>query len=148
MFEHPVTASPSGNIAFGSIPDLALILLYHARRNPNDLEWQTYLDFLRRMAVGTSGYRMLVETDGGHPTRSQQQAMNEIANGNAVRVAVISHSTTARFVTSVMVLTNPDIRCFAPNQHREAYAHLGVPSAAMERTNEIRERVRNKLRLG
>lgn len=142
MLETSVTTSPSGNIAYGSIPDLALVVLHHAKRNPNDLEWQTYLDFLRRLEIGQSAFRMLVESDGGHPTRSQQAKMSEIAHGTSMRVAVISPSTTARFVTSILVLTNPDIRCFSPKQHLDAYVHLGLPAAAADRANEIRAQVR------
>ncbi|HEY5960755.1 MAG TPA: hypothetical protein VIV60_29575 [Polyangiaceae bacterium] len=142
MPEISVTTSPSGNIAYCSIPELSLVVLHHAKCSPNDLEWQAYLDFTRRLEIGRSAYGILVDSDGGHPTRSQQQRMSEVANGALVRVAVISPSTTARFVTSVLVLANPKIRCFSPAQRLQAYAHLHLPATATERVNEISAQVR------
>ncbi|HEY5960317.1 MAG TPA: hypothetical protein VIV60_27375 [Polyangiaceae bacterium] len=127
----------TSNISFDSIADLSLVVLCHARNNPTDLEWMSYLELLQSIEVVRSEYSILVHSDGGHPTRSQQMAMSEIAKNSQVRVAIVSPSIAARFITSVLVLSNPAVRCFSPQQRLEAYAHLGLPTTAAGRIDDL-----------
>jgi len=112
-------------IAYAAIRELRLIILIQGRRDPTDGEWAEYVR--QTSAVLTQAdARVLVLTEGGHPTREQQGLMNSSMPRHGIRVAVISPSVVARFVTSVLVFANPDIRCFSPEQREQAYRHLGL----------------------
>jgi len=89
--------------------------------------------------------RVLVLTEGGHPTREQQGLMNSSMPQSGVRVAVISPSVVARFVTSILVLTNPDIRCFSPQQRGQAYGHLGLLSAEVVQAEKLVKQLNESL---
>jgi len=133
-------------IAYAAIKELRFVILSHGRRNPTDGEWASYVRGTR--AVLTEGNsRVLVMTEGGHPTREQQTVMNSSMPRSGVRVAVISPSVVARFVTSILVLTNPDIRCFSPEQRQQAYAHLGLMPAEVAQVDKLAKQLSESLRI-
>jgi hypothetical protein len=121
-----MTSPSTANIAYAPIRELQLVVLYHGRKNPNDTEWKPYVQLLHEIAAGNPNGRVLVITEGGHPSREQQVLMDSSLPKVGTRVAVISPSVVARFVTSILVLTNAGIRCFSPEQRQQAYRHLGL----------------------
>lgn len=133
------------NIAFAADSELALIVLCHGKHNPTDAEWAPYTQLLSNAFDKTSSTRVLVITEGGHPSRCQQLQMNGTLGGSVARVAVISPSVVARFVTSILVMTNPGIRCFSPAERNEAYAHLGLAPSQAPRVDRLVAQVRQAL---
>ena len=140
------TASPS-NIAYIAYVELGLIILCHGRQNPTSAEWAPYVQLLSDTFTKDVDARVLVITEGGHPSREQQAEMNAALRSASARVAVISPSVVARFVTSILVMTNPGIRCFSPEQRHEAYAHLGFSASRASQIDKMAAQVSRALAL-
>lgn len=98
------------------------MVLYQGENDASDAEWEPYLEILKRL-VGTKNVRIFAYTDGGRPTREQQQRLLEI-DLDRWPIAVVSPSTAVRFIVSVFALETPAIRLFPPEQLSEACAYL------------------------
>jgi hypothetical protein len=133
------------NIAFAVHPEHGLVILLHGRNNPSEAEWKPYIRLLDSALLRGDMTRVLVITDGGHPTGSQQTAMNATLRSRVAHVAVISPSAVARFVTSILVMTHPGIRCFSPQQRHQAYVHLGLSPTVAPQIDTLVAQIRRDL---
>ena len=132
-------------IAFAAIKEFRLVVLSHGRANPTDREWATFLRHSRDAIVGDTEIRVLVLTRGGHPTREQQALMSSSIPVSCTRVAIVSPSVISRFVTSILVMTNPGIRCFSPEQRPQAYEHLGIARAQLPQIERLAKQLSEQL---
>lgn len=131
------------NLVFEWLSAERMMVMYHGVHEADDVEWDACLDALRTLQSGP--VRILVSTQGGRPTRDQQQRLIEIEKSDW-KVAVVSPSTAVRFVVSVFALELPSIRLFAPEHLDEACAYLGctldevaVVRGALERAKLVIE---------
>ncbi|HET6336921.1 MAG TPA: hypothetical protein VFG30_27035 [Polyangiales bacterium] len=111
------------NLAFEWLPEERVIVLYQGLHEALDSEWDGYLESLTRFH-GTHPGGILVYTEGGRPTRDQQQRLMNVPP-LGWPIAVVSPSTAVRFVVSVFALELPAIQLFAPEQMEQAFAFLG-----------------------
>lgn len=104
-----------------------LFVAWHNRETPHDPEWSAVVAALRAHDHAT--LRVLVVTEGGTPSRAQQQALTGVLAGKAIPVAVVSDATAVRFVASALALFMKRIKTFRSNELAQAYAHLGLTEA-------------------
>jgi hypothetical protein len=123
-----VVVTTAVNLSFEWLAEERLIVLYQGPNEALDSEWDPYLEHLKTL-VGTQA-RIFVYTEGGRPTRDQQQRLLDVEK-NTWPVAVVSPSTAVRFVVTVFALELPRIQLFAPEQMEEAVAFLGCAPGAI-----------------
>jgi hypothetical protein len=99
------------------------MVLYQGADEASDAEWEPYLETLKGIDR-SAPVRILAYTEGGRPTREQQQRLKAVEKQGWL-VAVVSPSTAVRFVVSVFALELPTIRLFSPEQLDEACSYLG-----------------------
>ncbi len=117
-----------------------LFLVACAVADPNDAEWATYLEVVKRHGVDRT--MQIVATAGGGPTPAQRRELDDLLAGRTVPVAVLSESIRVRWGVTLVSLFRRDIRAFRPSTLRDALAFLEIP---MSRTNLI-ERELSRLR--
>lgn len=106
----------------------------HNARNPNRQEWDAFLAMSRAAGEAVGGdlgkFRQIVFTDGGGPNNAQRKASadlaRELANGDKVRVAVVSRSIVARGIVTAFRWLGLPLRSFQPEELAEAFAFLVV----------------------
>jgi hypothetical protein len=111
------------NLVFEWLSAERVMVMYAGPHGADDTEWDAYLQ-LRRNLEGTAPGRILVYSEGGRPTREQQQRLVDVEH-DQWPIAVVSPSAAVRFVVSVFSLEIPSIRLFTPEQLDEACAYLG-----------------------
>lgn len=109
-------------IAYEWLPEAGIMVAYHGLHEAEDAEWDDYIAFVRSFH-DQSGVRSFVYSEGGRPTREQQQRLTEALNPSCP-IAVVSPSTAVRFVVSVIALEVRAIQLFQNDQIDEAFAHL------------------------
>jgi hypothetical protein len=137
-----VAAPPT--LAFEIFAGMTLAVLCQTEQQPTDEEWDAYL-----RAIGPAHaivtFRFLVVTDGGHPSRGQQKRLQAVTRDRHPRVAIVSAAASLRFVTSILGLMNPNVRCFHPAQRLEALVYLGIAADQAAAVARIVERVQERL---
>jgi hypothetical protein len=108
---------------FEWLPEERVVVLYQGPHEALDSEWDSYIELLGTLR-GTGPGRILLYTEGGRPTREQQQRLMDVPP-LGWPIAVVSPSTAVRFVVSVFALELPAIQLFAPEQMEEAIAFVG-----------------------
>jgi hypothetical protein len=133
------------NLAFEAMPDLHLMITCQDVNNPTEAEWDAYLLGLKSLMALQHPFRILVVTEGGHPSRKQQQA--GIATTEAVRmkIAIVSPAPGLRFVVAMIALINPDTKCFLPSQRSAAFSHIKLAPGDVSRVLAIIARLQQTL---
>ena len=130
------------DLEFEYLAELHLMVSCQAHETPTDADWDTYLEATRPALLVDKLFRVLVVTDGAYPTRSQQGRMTTLIGNRTPCVAVISSSTAMRFVVSILALLNSKVRCFSPNQRKEAYTYLGLSPSQQATADATVDRLR------
>ncbi len=94
--------------------------MVHDKVAPTDSEWQQVL--MSTSAAHATDVRSIAISDGGAPTRAQQQLLREALKGRAAYTAVVSDAVAARFIISIIALFNAGIRGFSPSDWAKAVA--------------------------
>lgn len=131
----------------------SFVVVVHTKVQPTDEEWDEYIEF-NRINGHDRGVitRYLVVTEGGAPTAAQRKIFHDAItpllkqNPNVMRTAVVTPSTFVRGVISALSVVNPIFRAFSPNEMKEAYAYLGVPSVYIGDIEELIAMLRASLR--
>lgn len=110
-------------LVFETIEPLRLVVCCQTKLPPHDKEWKAWLAATDALRDAHGNFRLLVYTDGGHPTASQKDTLR-IRPPIAPLTAVVSSQAAVRFAMSVFSFINRNIRCFSPTQRQAAYAHL------------------------
>jgi hypothetical protein len=113
-------------LVFEIVVDLRLSVMCQGTENPTDAEWDAYIDALGPLLALAQGYRVLVVTEGGHPSRSQQKKLRDRTAMAKPQVGILTAAAGVRFVASVLALANSNLRCYAPDQRHAALAYLGL----------------------
>ena len=116
------------------------MVVYMGENDATDAEWEPYLETLKRLA-GSKGVRIFSYTEGGRPTREQQQRLLELEL-DVWPIAVVSRSTATRFSVSVFALETPAIRLFAPEQFDEACAYLNCSAHEVALIQDVLDRAK------
>jgi hypothetical protein len=125
-----------------TVIDRLFIVVYGAT-NPTDEEWRDYLALVERHGIDRT--MQLIATDGGGPTSVQRRVLNEILDGRAVPVAVISGNTRIRGTVTALSWFNRRIKAFPPTGLRDALAYLEIPASRTELIMREMTRLRHEL---
>lgn len=108
-----------------------VIIAFHTREDPNDLEWQGFCDFTLKLPKSCDRY--LIRTKGGGPNAKQRQQTNEVLKARGTpktNVAVVTEVPIVRGTVTALSWFNPSIKAFSPDDMDGAMRYLGLSSAA------------------
>lgn len=122
-----VMVKPLGapELVFEIVADARLLVSAQKKTYPSDEEWDLWLAAARKLEEEAGAMRLLVVTEGGHPTKAQLDRLLA-ANGSNPPTAIVSPSLALRCFGSALGFINPAIRCFAPTKLEKALEHLGL----------------------
>lgn len=116
-------------LVFEIVREARLLVSGQKKTYPSDEEWDRWLAAARQLEAEVPGrMRILVVTEGGHPTKAQLDRLLQ-ANTSNPPTAIVSPSLALRCFGSALGFINPAIRCYPPTKLERALEHLGlVPS--------------------
>ena len=113
-------------LVFEVVRDARLLVSGQKKTYPTDEEWDRWLAAARQLEAEVPGrMRILVVTEGGHPTKAQLDRLLA-ANTSNPPTAIVSPSLALRCFGSALGFINPAIRCYAPTKLEKALEHLGL----------------------
>lgn len=115
------------------------------RFNPSDEEWDRWLHATLALSRQVGAFRLLVVTEGGHPTRAQIERLQRTKEGPEPPTAIVSSSVAMRFMGAALTFINSTIRCFAPTELDKAFAHLGLAPDERSLANATMRRLQSEL---
>lgn len=142
LFSMAVSPKPVPTVTFEFVPELRLMIVCSGQRPVGDSEWDVYLSALGSHLDGSSRLKTLVVSDGAVPSQSQRTRLFAQTKQHSPLVAVLTESTAAHFVLSVMALIHRDLRSFIPAEFDAALSYLGISQAEHERVRGIVARLR------
>jgi len=103
----------------------------HTAEPPSKEEWERYIAMVVALLdrVGVERARHLVFTQGGGPSFSQRQQINDVLRGRASPAAVVSANAFIRGIVAALALFNPKIKVFRPEAVGDAFRYLGISEA-------------------
>jgi hypothetical protein len=105
----------------------ALMVVWNGTERPLDEEWSEMIATMTRVAAECPTLlKLLVFTEGGAPTPSQQMQLARAIGGRPYPLAVVSDHLGVRFVASSIALFLKRIRTFRFEELPSAYAHLDL----------------------
>ncbi len=117
-------------------------VLVHKDAEPSDDEWSAYVEAIGRRFASDGGFRALVFTPGPGPNMRQRQRLAQAAPGIRAPTAVVTTSTVARAIVTLIRLRFPAICAFDPGSVEAALEHVGASGEAKNRLrwtlNELR----------
>lgn len=113
-------------LVFEVVSGLHVLVSYQETVNPTDGEWDAYVAAVSAAMLSPRPHRALVVTNGGHPSAAQQGRLRTALAGRRATTAVVSGAPVLRFLVSAFTFVNPDIKCFAPAQMRQAFEYVGL----------------------
>ena len=120
-----VTPVGAPQLVFEVVRDARLLVSAQRKSYPSDQEWDRWLSAARELEEEAGQMRILVVTEGGHPTKAQLDRLLA-ANKSNPPTAIVSPSLALRCFGSALGFINPAIRCFAPTKLEKALEHLGL----------------------
>jgi hypothetical protein len=108
----------------------SLVLLVHAAVPPAADEWTEYVSALE--AVGRNHpeqVTLLVIGESSGPSAAQREELKMRAPRN-IRTAVVTNSTIARTIVTILGWVTPSIQAFLPANIDGAFDHLSTPREA------------------
>ena len=136
--------SVSSNLVFETIWDLRLLVSYQGATDPTDAEWSDWIVAVDALWKKAPEFRLLVVTDGGHPTRQQLDRLRSAKRSEPLTV-IISSSALLHFIASIVALFNPHIDCFSPANRDRAYSRIGLAPDERTKVDAAISRLRQKL---
>jgi hypothetical protein len=133
-------------IAYELLQDDVLIVIYKAAGVPRDGEWDLCLDFLSSTLHYGNRLRFFTYNEDGEMPREHQTRLTEMMRGYTHKVAVVSPSLAMRFMVSIFMMWNRNVRFFSPAQVGEAYQHLGCEPSTQLAIEAALDRARGKIR--
>ena len=122
-----------------------MIVSCQTRFNPSDLEWDRWMTAASVLARQVGDFRLLVVTDGGHPTRAQLERLKRLKDRKEPPTAIVSASVALRFMGAALTFVNSTIRCFAPTQLDDAFEHIRLAPADRSLARASVERLRREM---
>lgn len=127
------------------LAEARLIVSCQTRFNPSDEEWDRWMTAASVLARQVGDFRLLVVTDGGHPTRAQLERLKRLKDRKEPPTAIVSSSVALRFMGAALTFVNSTIRCFAPAQLEDAFEHIALVPADRRLASASIERLRREL---
>ena len=109
-----------------------VFVLVHTKDNPDDGEWDAYLDDMKTYEGRFEDIRTYVYTEGGAPNAKQRGELNQMLSGAKTKTAVIAPNAFIRGIVTALNWFNPEIKCFSPSRADHAYRHLGLSDPQIE----------------
>jgi len=100
-------------------------VLVHGRDAPRDPEWARFIEEAGD-EMGRRARPVLVVSDGGHPSASQREVMNQKLPRAGVLTAVVTDSLVARGAVAIESWFGGAIRAFPKEAVVQALRYLGV----------------------
>lgn len=109
-----------------------LFLVVHKKDNPDDEEWNQYVEYSRKN-LGNFTCTMIL-SEGGGPNTLQRGALNDMleAANYKGKVAVVSLSSLVRGIVTALGWFNPNIKAFSTLQVPLALTYLGFSKEEQE----------------
>ena len=134
----------SCNLVYEVLADVRLVISCQNKDFPTDSEWDSWLGAVMNLEHKVTTFRLLVLTDGGHPTKAQMERLRA-KNRNNPRTSIISPSRGYRFMASALTFINPTIRCFSPEDSEKAFNHIVLAPNDRERATRIIDSLQRRL---
>jgi hypothetical protein len=124
-----------------------VVVLFHTRAAPGDAEWNIYVDMVREYIARVRRVPvLLVYSCGGAPNAGQRARAIEAAGGKPTRVALITNSSFARGVATIISWFGVDIRSFTSiAELPKAAAYLELDDATQMEARQAIERMAREL---
>lgn len=117
----------------------------HGEDNPDDADWNAYLDAGRRILQEHEQLRVLAFSLGGGPNSTQRSMVNDMFKDRPQQVAVMLDSRLARGAVTALSWFNPKIKAFNLEQLDEACSHLGLSAEQTQAVQASLESMRSRL---
>jgi hypothetical protein len=104
------------------------IILVHTAEPPSKDEWDRYIRASKELLdrAGAERVHGLVVTEGGGPSISQRQQVNDMLKLRPLSMAVVSSNAFIRTIVTALNVFNPSIKVFRPDALAFAFRHLGL----------------------
>lgn len=96
----------------------------HGLEDPHPDDWKEYVEALRESTKSLAA-TLLVVTDGPGPSAVQRDMLKEMAPGS-LRTAVVTGSSVARGIVTLLSWFHDSIRAYAPAEIDRAFDYLTV----------------------
>jgi hypothetical protein len=116
-----------------------LCVVWHGRETPTEAEWESHLREMRKLR--SRPLKVLVMSEGGAPSPSQQLRLTPIISSPSVVIAVVSDTIGVRLVVSSLALFTRRIRTFRRGELALAHVHLGLDADETRFANAFARRV-------
>ena len=137
-------ASENRNLVYQVLADTRLVISCQNKSFPTDAEWDSWLAATTNLQYQTNEFRLLVVTEGGHPTKAQLERLRAVNRTNPP-TAIVSPSLAYRFMAAALTFINPTIRCYSPAEREQAFDHIGLAHAERDRANAVIASLRRQL---
>ncbi len=132
------------DLVFEAIKEARLLVSCQTKFNPSDAEWDRWLIAASNLEHAVASFRLLVVTEGGHPTKAQVERLRKVNKKNPP-TAIVSSSLALRFMGSALTFVNPTIRCYSPAHLDDAFEHIGLFPAERAQAREAVKRLQREL---
>lgn len=132
------------DLVFEANVEARLVVSCQSKFNPSDAEWDRWMMAVGNLEHQVQSLRLLVVTEGGHPTKQQLERLRAVNKKNPP-TAIVSSSMALRFMGAALSFVNPTIRCFAPGQLEKAFDHLGLLPMDRQQARLAMERLQREL---
>jgi hypothetical protein len=132
------------DLVFESIGAARLVVSAQTKFNPSDTEWDRWMVAVGSLEHQVQAVRLLVVTEGGHPTKQQLDRLRA-ANKKNPPTAIVSDSLALRVMGSALSFVNPAIRSFTATQVEKAFDHLGLGAEERQRARAAMKRLEREL---
>jgi hypothetical protein len=102
------------------------VLLVHGPSTPAAAEWTRYVLALEAIGKEQPQVTLLVVAEDTGPSSAQREELARHAP-KGIRTSVVTTSTIARSIVTLIGWIDAGIRAYAPAQIDEAFKHLAVP---------------------
>jgi hypothetical protein len=102
------------------------ILAVHTAAPPSKDEWDHFLVGSRTLLdrAGPARARCLVVTEGGGPSFSQRQQLNEVLQQRSPPGAIVSSNAFVRAIVIALSVFNRNLKVFSPRDMTAAFQYL------------------------
>lgn len=134
------------NLSYEVLPSLRLVISCQNREFPTDGEWDNWLAAATQLRQQSNDFRLLVMTEGGHPSRTQLERLRQTNGGCNPLTSIVSPSLGYRFMAAALTFINPKIRCFALDEVDKAFQHVGMTPVDRTRVRLVVDKLSQQLK--